>query len=48
MGTPRNTDAVANAYTTVMYVTHTAVDFILEHLPDVARNLQFLLSSMSP
>ncbi len=44
MGTPRHTDAVAKSYTTVMYMTHTAVDFILEHLPDMAKNLQFLLS----
>jgi len=33
-------------YTTVMYITHTAVDFILEHLPDMAKNLQFLLSKL--
>ena len=44
MSTPRSTRAVAEVYSNFMYLSHTAIDHIIERVPDLSKQIQYILS----
>eukprot|EP00945_MAST-04E_sp_MAST-4E-sp1_P001929 g1929.t1 len=44
MGSERSTRAVAEVYSNFMYLSHTAIDHIIERVPDLSKQIQYILS----